>query len=296
MQIPQLVSFYHVARLRSITKAARMLQLGQPTVTTHLRKLEDELGVVLFDRIHRPIQLTSKGATILEMIAPVVNGLAALRTYIDNSGQQGSLTIAAYSELVLHQLPDIVQAFRARYPDVLIRLISRSHSEMVQMTKSGEVDLALSTANSVPDPHLDFVELFQSSTMLITPPGHELLDRHPVQISDIGRCPLILYNPGTIIRTRLERALEDQGIKYEIGLELENAEIVKRYVRIGMGVAILADLVLEPVDYQTLGVVAIEHLFSKLAVGAYTLKGRFQNPIVLNFIDSLKATFSSQCT
>ena len=91
MQIAQLVSFYHVAQLRSITKAARMLQLGQPTVTTHLRKLEDELGVVLFDRIHRPIQLTSKGATILEMIAPGVNGLAAMRTYVDNSGQQGSL-------------------------------------------------------------------------------------------------------------------------------------------------------------------------------------------------------------
>ena len=109
MQIPQLLSFYHVARLRSVTQAAKLLRLGQPAVTNHLKKLENEFGVVLFDRVHRPIQLTSEGSTILQMIAPVVNGLAALKTYLDNSGLGGSLTIAAYSELVMYQLPQLVQ-------------------------------------------------------------------------------------------------------------------------------------------------------------------------------------------
>ena len=265
-----------------------MLRLGQPAVTNHLKKLENEFGVVLFDRVHRPIQLTSEGSTILQMIAPVVNGLAALKTYLDNSGLGGSLTIAAYSELVMYQLPQLVQAFRAKYPEVLIRLVSRTHGEMLQMVKSGEADLALSSAPLVPDPAMEFIELFHTRTVLVTPLGHELLRRCPVQISDIGRFPLLLYNPGTIIRSRLQRLFEDQGINYEIALELENAEIVKRYVQIGMGVSILTDLVIESQDYRSLGVIEINHLLPDLTFGVHTLRGRFQSQPAINFIQALK--------
>ena len=127
--------------------------------------------VVLFDRIKRPILLTSDGATVLELIGPIVNGLAALKNHVDSKGGGGSLTIVAYADLVLHYLPEIIQLFRTRYPDVHIRLLAKDHVEMIQMTKSGEVDLALSTPQAVPDPSLEFVELFQSSTMMLTPPG-----------------------------------------------------------------------------------------------------------------------------
>ena len=72
MQTQHIVSFYHVARLRSITKAADVQGLAQPTVTSHLKKLEEELGVSLFDRIKRPIMLTSDGVAVLEMVAPIV--------------------------------------------------------------------------------------------------------------------------------------------------------------------------------------------------------------------------------
>ena len=76
MELRELISFYHVARVRSVSKAARALELGQPTVTTHLRKLEDEFGITLFDRIKRPIQLTSEGVTLLELVTPVVSSVA----------------------------------------------------------------------------------------------------------------------------------------------------------------------------------------------------------------------------
>ena len=290
MQIPQIVSFYHVARHRSISKAARVLGVGQPTVTTHLKKLEDELGVTLFDRIKRPIQLTSDGATILEMIAPVISGLAAVKTYVNNQERRGSLTIAAYGDLVLHYLPMVIQSFRNRYPDVHIRLLARPHASMIQMIKSGEVDLALSTPPLAPDPSLEFVGLFQSSTMLLTPPGHELLGRRPVRLLDIARWPLILYGQQSVLQTNLERALGDQGINYEIVLEMDNAESVKRYVRIGMGVAVCSDICLEPEDHDTLGIVEIDHLLSSLTIGIYTLKGKFQGRSALSFIDGLKDT------
>ena len=294
MQIQQLLCFYHAARLRSITKAGQTLGLGQPTVTTHLRNLEEELGVVLFDRVNRPITLTSGGADVLEMIAPIVNGMASLKAYADDPERRGSLNIAAYSDLVLHYLPSAAQAFSAKYPDVHIRLMAKHHEAMISAIKSGEVDLALSTGPPVPDTSLEFVELFQSPTMLLTPLGHELLDKQPVQLADIGKWPLILYFPDTTLRTRLERGLADQGIEYEIVMEMENAEFVKRYVRIGMGIGICGKFCLEPGDFQKMGVVEINHLLSQLTIGMYTLKGKFQGPAVLNFIDGLKSALS-QC-
>jgi LysR family cys regulon transcriptional activator len=287
MQTQHIVSFYHVARLRSITKAADIQGLAQPTVTSHLKKLEEELGVSLFDRIKRPIMLTSDGAAVLEMVGPIVNGLTALKTHADNQGRGGSLTIAAYADLVLHYLPKVIQRFRTEYPNVHIRLLARHHGEMIQMTKSAEVDLALSTAQNVPDPSLDFADLFTSSTMMLTPLGHELLEQQPVRLADIAKWPLILYGPNTILRTQLERAFGEQGLDYEMVMEMDNVEYAKRYVRIGMGIGFCSNLSLEPEDYDTLGIVDVDHLFSNVTIGMYTLKGKFQGTPVRNFIDSL---------
>ena len=290
MRTQHIVSFYHVARLRSITKAADIQGLAQPTVTSHLKKLEEELGFSLFDRIKRPIMLTSDGAAVLEMIGPIVNGLSALKIHADSQGRDVSLTIAAYADLVLHYLPQVIQRFRTEYPNVHIRLLARHHSEMIQMARSGEVDLALSTTQNVLDSSLDFMGLFTSSTMMLTPLGHELLEQQPVRLEDISKWPLILYGPNTILRTRLERAFREQGLDYEMVMEMDNVEYAKRYVRIGMGISFCSNLSLEPEDYDTLGIADVDHLFSNVTIGMYTLKGKFQGTSVRNFIDSLRGS------
>ena len=290
MQTQHIVSFYHVARLRSITKAADIQGLAQPTVTSHLKKLEEELGFSLFDRIKRPIMLTSDGAAVLEMIGPIVNGLSALKIQADSQGRDVSLTIAAYADLVLHYLPQVIQRFRTEYPNVHIRLLARHHGEMIQMARSGEVDLALSTTQNVLDSSLDFMDLFTSSTMMLTPLGHELLEQQPVRLEDISKWPLILYGPNTILRTRLERAFREQGLDYEMVMEMDNVEYAKRYVRIGMGISFCSNLSLEPEDYDTLGIADVDHLFSNVTIGMYTLKGKFQGTSVRNFIDSLRGS------
>ena len=284
------MSFYHVARLRSITKAADIQGLAQPTVTSHLKKLEEELGFSLFDRIKRPIMLTSDGAAVLEMIGPIVNGLSALKIHADSQGRDVSLTVAAYADLVLHYLPQVIQRFRTEYPNVHIRLLARHHGEMIQMARSGEVDLALSTTQNVLDSSLDFMDLFTSSTMMLTPLGHELLEQQPVRLEDISKWPLILYGPNTILRTRLERAFREQGLDYEMVMEMDNVEYAKRYVRIGMGISFCSNLSLEPEDYDTLGIADVDHLFSNVTIGMYTLKGKFQGTSVRNFIDSLRGS------
>ena len=287
MELREIISFYHVARLHSVSKAARKLELGQPTVTTHLRKLEDEFAITLFDRIKRPIQLTSEGYIFLELITPIVESVDTLKTQMDYTERRGSLHIGAYPDLVTHHLPRPIQSFLDFYPDVRLQLTARSYLNLMQLVKSGEMDLALSAPPPADEPSLEFSELFRYHVVLLTPPGHQLLQKHPIDLHDIANWPLILSSPESLTRRNLEQAFKNNGINFEVVLAVDHAESVKQYVEIGMGVAIGNDFTLHPEDHDKLGVVSLEHIFPSSVIGVCTLKGKFLGRAVRNFIDTL---------
>ena len=287
MELRELISFYHVARVRSVSKAARTLELGQPTVTTHLRKLEDEFGIILFDRIKRPIQLTSEGVTLLELVTPVVTSVDALKTQMDYSERRGSFVVGAYPDLVTHHLPSGIQKFREDYPEVRIRLLARSYNPLIQLVRSGEIDLAFCSSPPSDDTTLEFRELFKYNTVLLTPPHHELLDGGPVKLEDIASFPLILTAPDSQLRQRVEQAFKSRGLSPDVVLALDDTVSMKRYVEIGMGIAIGSDFTLHSDDQNRFGVIRLDHLFPGSVIGVCTLKGKFAGQAVRNFIDMM---------
>ncbi|MAQ54327.1 MAG: hypothetical protein CL719_05650 [Chloroflexi bacterium] len=287
MELRELISFYHVARVRSVSKAARTLELGQPTVTTHLRKLEDEFGITLFDRIKRPIQLTSEGLTLLQLVTPVVTSIDALKTQMDYAERRGSFVVGAYPDLVTHHLPSGIQRFRDDYPEVRIRLLARSYNPLIQLVRSGEIDLAFCSSPPADDSTLEFKELFKYNTVLMTPPGHELLNGQPIGLEDIAGFPLILPAPESQLRQRVEQAFKARGLTPDVVLALDDTESMKRYVEIGMGVGIGADFTLHADDHHRFGVVRLEHLFPGAVLGVCTLKGKFAGQAVRNFIEMM---------
>ena len=287
MELRELISFYHVARVRSVSKAARTLELGQPTVTTHLRKLEDEFGITLFDRIKRPIQLTSEGITLLELVTPVVTSVDALKTQMDYAEKRGSFVVGAYPDLVTHHLPSGIQRFREDYPDVRIRLLARSYNPLVQLVRSGEIDLAFCSSPPVDDTTLEFKELFKYNTVLLTPPGHDLIQDRPISLDDITGFPLILTAPESQLRQRVEQAFKAQGLLPDVVLALDDTESMKRYVEIGMGIAIGSDFTLHAGDHNRFGVLRLDHLFPSSVIGVCTLRGKFAGQAVRNFIDMM---------
>ena len=288
MELREVTSFYHVAKLRSVSKAAKKLDLGQPTVTTHLRKLESEFSITLFDRIKRPIQLTSEGTGFLSLITPIVESVDTLKIHMDYPDRKGAFVVGAYPDLALHHLPGTIQAFTSDYPDVHLRLVARSYTPLIQMVKSGEVDLAVCSPPPTDDTALQFTELFQYNVVLMTPPGHELLNEHPVQLSKACEWPLILAGPESQTRRTVEQALKDLGLNYNIVLEMDNTELIKKYVEIGMGVAIGADFTLHPEDHYKLGVTRLDHIFGQSTIGICTLKGKFMGRAVGNFVENLE--------
>ncbi len=287
MELRELISFYHVAKVRSVSKAARTLELGQPTVTTHLRKLEDEFGITLFDRIKRPIQLTSEGVTLLELVTPVVTSVDALKTQMDYAEKRGSFVVGAYPDLVTHHLPAGIQRFREDYPDVRIRLLARSYNPLVQLVRSGEIDLAFCSSPPVDDTALEFKELFKYNTVLLTPPGHDLIQDRPIRLEDITGFPLILTAPESQLRQRVEQAFKARGLVPDVVLALDDTESMKRYVEIGMGIAIGSDFTLHAGDRDRFGVLRLDHLFPSSVIGVCTLRGKFAGQAVKNFIDRM---------
>ena len=157
----------------------------------------------------------------------------------------------------------------------------------MQMVKSGELDLALSSQPSSDEISIEFFPLFKYHVVLLTPPNHELLQKRPVTLADIAAYPLILSSPESMTRRRMEQAFKDQGLASEVVLSLDHAESIKQYVEIGMGVAIGNDFTLHPDDHNKLGVVQLDHLFPVSEIGICTLKGKFLGRAVRNFMDTL---------
>jgi LysR family cys regulon transcriptional activator len=126
----------------------------------------------------------------------------------------------------------------------------------------------------------------------MTPPNHELLQKNPIQLQDAAAYPLILSGPESLTRRIVEQVLRDQGIGYELVLEMDNAELIKQYVEIGLGISIGSDFTLHPEDHDKLGVVKLDHLFPTWMIGMCTLRGKFLGKAVRNFMDTVMGELS----
>tara|TARA_B100001013_G_scaffold321505_1_gene231476 strand:- start:28 stop:954 length:927 start_codon:yes stop_codon:yes gene_type:complete len=289
LRLIELTSFYYTARYHSVTKAARRQEVGQSVVSQHVRRLEIEFGITLFDRSSRPYKLTVEGSAFLKLVIPIVDAASSLKDQIAHPEQHGAFVVGAYPDLVMHHLPKVIQPFREQYPDVRITLLARPYDSLLRLVKSGEVDMALCSPPSADDQNLDYLQLFSYNAVLLTPKNHPLANLQNIGIRDISQSSLILPGPESVIWQQVDRALEAQGIECDVTLSMDSFQSIKRYVEIDMGVAVVSDFALLPEDLEHLSVANLDHLFPGSAIGICTLKGKYLGPAVQNFIDKLAA-------
>ena len=287
MELRELKDFYAVVKLRSMSKAADYLGTSQPTVTLRIQKLEQELGVVLFDRSKRPIKVTSAGTALAEKIEPLLETLDGLAAGPSRIGDEGPVRIASTPDIIPHTLLQAVKAFLPRYPHVHLRIRSATSRVVSRLVSEGEVDIGF-----VPGPErrpdLEFVGLFGYERVLITPRDHSLLDEPLTSIEQIARWPLILMGQGTHTRTMLEDEFRRRSLPYEIVIELDSMDMIKRYVALGLGISVGPRLAIEPQDHEELGVLSLTTLLPVEQAGILTLRRKTQPAAVHNFISVLK--------
>lgn len=291
MEIRELRSFCMAARLRSISRAAERLGIGQPTVTTHIKKLEGELNTILFDRVKRPIQLTLAGRRLSEIATPLVEGIDGLADTTAEAEERGPVVLAATPDIIPHTLLRVVRVFLARHPHIHLTIKSATRIQVSQMISEGEADVGI-IQHYDRDDAFTFEGLFVYERVLITPPDHPLASEPVESLEQIARYPLILMNEGTHTRDLLESELRRRGVNYEIVVDLDSMDMIKRYVALGMGVSVGPRLAIDPEDHDILGVVSLAHILPVEQGGIITLKGKRLSKPTLHFISVMRDVLS----
>jgi len=278
----------------NLTEAAHVLQTSQPGVSRQIRELEDELGVELFARAGKRLTgLTAPGDHLLPIIERVLLESHNLR----QAGQEflaqdeGLLSIAATHSQARYALPTAVQEFRGRFPNVLLHLRQGSPNQVAQMLLDGEADVGIATEALGDYPQLVALPSLRWSHSVIAPPGHPLLDG-PLTIERLAAYPLVTYDSGFTGRTRIDQAFDEAGLKPDLAITAMDADVIKTYVELGIGVGIVAGIAFEAERDLRLRAVDAGHLFgihmTKLAVR----RGVYLRSFVYAFIEAFAPTLT----
>lgn len=275
----------------NVSETALSLHTSQPGVSKQIRQLEDELGVALFERSGR--QVTAVTDAGREIIAHAERALAATEDMRDTGRQHadphaGTLKLATTHTQARYGLPAIVEAFGAAWPRVDIHLHQGTPAQMATMVQSGEVDMAIATEGLHHYRGMALLPCSHWNRALVVPHGHALfkLDRlGDLTLQALAAFPLITYVFGFNGRSRLDEAFHARGLQPNVVLTAADADVIKTYVRCGLGVGIIAGMAFEPADEATLVRLDARHLFHGSTTHIVMRAPRTLRPYVHDFIE-----------
>ena len=272
----------------NISAAAERLFLSQPTVSLQIKALEEDLGAPLFERNGPRIHLTPEGKVFYDLARPLVDDFERLDEKFHAQFERlegGELHIAAGETTILHILPDHVKRFSETYPRIRVTLHNVTGRAGMAMLQSGEADFAVGAMRQAFEGFF-FRPTMTFDPMLIVPPGHPLDARENVTLEDISEYGLILPPRHLATYRLMEQVFRDHGLEMNVTLETGGWEVVKRYVRLGMGVSIVSGLCLSAEDQ--LAQIPMKRYFPQRSYGVITRKGKYlsrQARIFINMID-----------
>ncbi|WP_312056624.1 HTH-type transcriptional regulator Cbl [Pantoea brenneri] len=296
MNFQQLKIIREAARCEfNLTEVANTLFTSQSGVSRHIRDLEDELGVEIFIRRgKRLLGMTEPGKALLTIAERILDEAGKVRRLADvfTNETSGILTIATTHTQARYSLPKIIKAFRQLYPNVRLELNQGSPQEIVSMLLAGEADIGIASEMLVNNSSLAAFPWFSWHHALLVPKEHELVQNQPVSLSTLSRYPLITYRQGITGRSRVDRAFQSAGLKPDIVLSAQDSDVVKTYVKLGLGVGILADQACETEENEDLVRVEATHLFDASTVWLGLKRGQLQRNYVWQFLELCNANLS----
>lgn len=262
----------------NVSEAAEKLYTSQPGISKQVRMLEDELGVAIFERSGKRFTgVTEPGSVVLGMarriLAEAENLKRACADY--TSGDKGRLILATTHTQARYALPTVVRDFVARHPEVKLELHQGNPTQIAEWVSAGDADIGIATEALDQASQLVTLPVRQWSHCVIAPEGHPILASQPITLASLGRWPLVTYDTAFAGRSRINRAFERVGVTPNVVLTALDADVIKTYVGLGLGLGIISALAYDP--QRDAGLVAIDaaHLFesntTRLALrrGAY---------------------------
>ncbi len=290
LNLRQLQAFNTVARLNSFTRAAQLLHLSQPALTKQVRQLEETLGVRLFDRNTRTVELTRIGKELAPVVSQLLQEIEAVVVNTKELAAQsrGAIRIAALPSIASTILPTAVARFKEQYPGVSVLLKNVITQRLVATVKAEEVDFGIGSLN-VTDPQVRFSLLLRDRMIVVFPPGSALERKKVIGLKDLVGLPLVLMDPDSSVRKLVDRAFESIGQFAKPAFEATYMSTAAGMVKAGLGVTILPSSAFEMGQLTGLLTRPLKHPALTREIGVIQKAGRSLSPAAESFLKTLKA-------
>ncbi len=289
MKLQQLRTVCEVARHRfNLSKAAEALHTSQSGLSRQILQLEDELGVQIFVRSGKRFTgLTEPGRQVLSISQRILADTRNLKQLSDEFRREaaGSLTVATTHTQARYALPPVIRRFMKRYPQVHLSLHQGSPTQIAEMTLSGQADLAIATEALALYDQLVMLPCYEWNRCVVVPPDHPLLQVKHLTLQAIARYPLITYDFAFTGRTTMQKAFDAKGLSPKVVLTAIDADVIKTYVELGLGVGILASMAFNPKRDGHLRAIDASHLFAPSVTRIGIPRNAYLRGYVYDFIE-----------
>lgn len=289
MKIQQLRYLSEVARQDlSVSAAADALHTSQPGVSRQIKDLEEELGVEIFVRHGKRLTaITEPGRAVLAIAERILAEAANLkRAGAEFANEKlGTLTIATTHTQARYALPKAVAALKRRYPDVQLVIHQGNPTQICEMVLRGEADFAIATEQIAQFPELVSLPCYQWNRCVVVPPRHPLTRLKSLTLEELARFPIVTYDFAFANRSLVEKAFEQRGLAPKVVLTALDADVIKTYVELGLGVGIMAKMAFDAKRDRGLKALDAAHLFESSTTRLGIKRGAYLRRYAYEFIE-----------
>jgi LysR family transcriptional regulator, cys regulon transcriptional activator len=289
MKLQQLRYIWEVAHHDlNVSATAQSLYTSQPGISKQIRLLEDELGVEVFSRSGKHLtRITPAGEVIIGLAGEILRKVESIKQAAQefSNERRGNLSIATTHTQARYALPPVIKAFRAEYPEVRLNMNQGTPVQIAEMAATGQVDFAIATEGMDLFSDLVMMPCFVWNRAVVVPHGHPLAAKAALTLSDVAAEPIVTYVFGFTGRSRLDEAFQAEGLSPNVVFTATDTDVIKTYVRLGLGVGIIAAMAYDPETDDDLVLLDARHLFKPSITHIGCRKGTFMRRFMLDFIE-----------
>jgi LysR family cys regulon transcriptional activator len=274
----------------NITAAAEKLHTSQPAVSKQLKLLEDELGFNIFVRSGRTLtKITPAGQQVIDRAIRVLREVQNIKGIsAELKGENsGVLSIGTTHTQARYVLPPVIQQFRTHYPDVRLQLHQGTSEQIAEMVSLDRIDLTIATGSSDLFPGLVLLPCYHWHRQIVVPKGHPLANIKKPTLKQLGMYPIITYVFSFTGSSSLPQIFAKADVTPNVALTAQDADVIKTYVRLGMGVGILASMAIDPKEDDDLVLIDADHLFPSHTTWIGFTRGGLLRRYMYDFIQVL---------
>jgi len=285
----------------NLTEVAHALHTSQPGVSRQIRELEDELGIEIFMRAGKRLTgLTEPGRHVLPIIERMLHEADNLRRAGDDFARTGvgTLRIAATHSQARYALPPVVRDFRAAHPDVALHLHQGSPQQVARLLLDGEADIGIATEALAQYDELIALPCYRWTHSVVVPPDHALAKEaaggQVLTLERLSKFPIITYELGYTGRSHIDDAFRAAGLELNVVLAAMDADVIKTYVELGLGVGIVASIAYDDERDLHLSAIDARHLFADNMTRLAVRRGAYLRDYVYTFMSTFAAPLTRE--